>query len=132
MHVEWCMYRVLNSDLVFQWDFQKILVELRELLSLGLLLLTHIHALKSPSVIAIGHTNTCIWVTAKNPNLIKIQIFNIISFSSGQGKEKIIANRFVLYCDYRSWLYVYSCQHIYCLDNILSKIVVCAVNERNS
>lgn len=60
MHVEWCMYRALNSDLVFEWDFQKILVELRELLSLGLLLLTHIDALKSPSVIAIGHTNTCI------------------------------------------------------------------------
>lgn len=132
MHVEWCMYRALNSDLVFEWDFQKILVELRELLSLGLLLLTHIDALKSPSVIAIGHTNTCIWVTAKNPNLIKIQIFNIISFSSGQGKEKIIANSFVLYCDYRSWLYIYSCQHEYCLDNILNKIVVCAVNERNS
>lgn len=45
----------LNSELDFEWDFQKILAELRGLVSLGLLLLTLTGALKNPSVIAIGH-----------------------------------------------------------------------------
>lgn len=45
----------LNSELDFEWDFQKILAELKGLVSLGLLLLTLTGALKNPSVIAIGH-----------------------------------------------------------------------------
>lgn len=80
-----------NSELDFEWDFQKILAELRGLVSLGLLLLTLIGALKNPSVIAIGHMKHLYLNNSKRSKCDQNPTFQrrCTSFSFGQSKEKI-------------------------------------------
>lgn len=79
----------MNSELGFEWDFQRILTELTALVSQGLL--TLIDALKNPSVIAIGHVTYLHLNNSKkskcdqNPNFQHRRT----SFSFGQSKEKV-------------------------------------------